>query len=817
MNESRKSAVSCVGLRAGLAGVALGALMLQGTPALGQVASNASKSDAAASPAAAAGPDDAKAWSDIVVTARFRSERVQDSPLAITALNSDTLAARGILKVSDLGNAAPNVTIQPSPANSGKSAYTLIRGVGQTDFNFAFEPGVALYIDEVYLGTVFGSQLDLMDTGQIEVLRGPQGTLFGRNSEGGAIRISSMLPKGDNSGYVEASYGSFDRRRVRAALDMALVPDRVLLRIAGGINKSNGYVELIDFACANPSQAGNLAPQTTKASCKVGTLGGDDTKFAQGTLRLNLSDRLRVDVRGSYLDDRGENVPQTLLIVANADPSAPPFTVPGQLAILDQRAIANPRIGVPFDGRFVTGDFYKAYSASSNLLSNRVYTNEAPVEAWSASGVINWEFVDGLTLHSVTAYQRYKGVVSDPGSAPLYTGSAIIPVRHNQFSQEISLSGKASVFARPLEWVVGGFLYNGNDRQLGFNDIELVPLTGLHFGQNDPSSNRSRSLFAHILYHATDKLGLEVGYRYSFERKRYTFNHYLTADFSPAPVFTIPAGAPFVVGGAEDKTQRGDPRVAINYQWTPQLMTYVSYSTGYKSGGVNPRPTTSADITAFGPETVKAYELGAKTQTRDRRLQFNVALYQSDYNGLQISASSGGAVPTFRYSNVGSARIRGFEVEANARPVEGLSFNAALGYTDFKILDLGAAAGVAGGPTLSSKPILVPTWNGTVGVQYKIDSGTIGSFTPRLETVFQSHVFTDADNTRAGRIPARALVNARLEWKTPLKGFDVALLVTNLLDKKHYLNLQNELDATATLRGQPGAPRQFLLTGRFEF
>lgn len=408
-----------------VATAAITGLAICDSPAAAQSTAPSSNSEVATSPSASQAPDGG--IPDIVVTARYRKESVQSTPVAITALNANELAGRGIVSVSDIGNAVPNVTIQPSPANGGKSAYTLIRGVRQTDANFAFEPGVAIYIDQVYLGTVFGSQLDLMDTGRVEVLRGPQGTLFGRNSEGGAIRINSVEPKGDNSGYLEGGYGSFSHFRLRGAADIGLVKDRVMLRVAGGINKSDGYVNLLDFACANPGAAGNLKPTTASKNCRIGTLGGEDTKFIQGTLRLQPSDALQIDLRGSYLDDGGENVPQRLLAVIPGDPDAAPNTTAGQIYFLGQRFIADPNVGIPFDNRFVTNNFYSSYSAFSNLLSNKQIPNRAPVRSWTVSGIVNWTISDNVSLHSVTAYQHYTGVIADPGAAPLSTGSAYSP------------------------------------------------------------------------------------------------------------------------------------------------------------------------------------------------------------------------------------------------------------------------------------------------------------------------------------------------------------------------------------------------------
>src|SRR5450755_4611982 len=190
----------------------------------------------------AAGPN-SDALAEIVVTAEFRSEKLQQTPLAITALSSDALAARNITTLVDVANAAPNVTMFESNAAYGKTNAAFIRGIGQGDFNFASaEPGVGIYIDDVYFSTTFGSMFDLLDLDRVEVLRGPQGTLFGKNSIGGAIRMISKKPQGDDTGYGEVTGGNYSRREIRGAFDVALIKDVLMLRVSGMSKQRNGYV-----------------------------------------------------------------------------------------------------------------------------------------------------------------------------------------------------------------------------------------------------------------------------------------------------------------------------------------------------------------------------------------------------------------------------------------------------------------------------------------------------------------------------------------------------------------------------------------------
>jgi outer membrane receptor protein involved in Fe transport len=186
---------------------------------------------------------------EVTVTARFREENLQKAPLAITALSAESLTDMGFTDLSQVGRAIPNTYFRQQSAAYGRSTAMFIRGVGQADFQFSQEPRTSMYIDDVYFATVFGSMFDLLDLERVEVLRGPQGTLFGRNSMGGAVRMISKQPKGDNTGRLDVSYGADDRIELRASYDTALIDDRLFLRLAGSAKKRSGYVDQVDFTC----------------------------------------------------------------------------------------------------------------------------------------------------------------------------------------------------------------------------------------------------------------------------------------------------------------------------------------------------------------------------------------------------------------------------------------------------------------------------------------------------------------------------------------------------------------------------------------
>ncbi len=231
------------------------------------------------------------------MTAQFRSEPVQATPLAITAIGSQQLEAQGLTRITDITNSAPNVVMKPSGSIYGPAATLFIRGVGQMDSSFAVDPGVGIYVDDVYRGITFGSLLDLLDLDRVEILRGPQGTLAGKNSIGGAVKLYSKKP-GDGGGYLEATTGSFDRLDAKGAADFTLVPDTLFMRVAAVTRHRDGYLDRLDFNCVHPS--GPTAPATSAVTsgCKIGSEGGQDYTAGRVAFRWVASDLRRGQFRG---------------------------------------------------------------------------------------------------------------------------------------------------------------------------------------------------------------------------------------------------------------------------------------------------------------------------------------------------------------------------------------------------------------------------------------------------------------------------------------------------------------------------------------
>ncbi len=247
---------------------------------------------------------------EIVVTAQYREEKLQDTPIAITALTSQMIEEQGATKLADILGNAPSVVFRQQSAAFGNSVTAFIRGFGQADFDPAFEPGVGLYIDDVYYPRLTGANFDLMDVERVEVLRGPQGTLEGRNAEGGAIRFVTKKPTGDGDAYAGITYGTRNRLEMRAGTDLKLA-DHLFARIAGAYSDQDGYVGVYSYGCLFPNSGVPATVGGTK--CKQYSLGDTGYRALRGTLRFNPSGQLDALLSADYIHDAHNNGAEILL------------------------------------------------------------------------------------------------------------------------------------------------------------------------------------------------------------------------------------------------------------------------------------------------------------------------------------------------------------------------------------------------------------------------------------------------------------------------------------------------------------------------
>ena len=839
-------------------GVTLAALLLATAPAFAAQGDQSSSSGETAA---------ASALPEVTVTAQFRSQNLQKTPIAITAMTADMLESRSQTSVVELANQAPNVTLEHgSPSTSGPGLQAFIRGIGQYDFNYAFEPGVGMYIDDVYYSTLTGSDFDLLDLDRVEIARGPQGTLAGMNSIGGSIKLFTKKPNGNNGGYLEATYGSYNRTDVRGAADFTLVKDQLFARVAGVARSQDGYVTRYDYACTHPALAAtyNIPSYQDKTGCKLGTEGGKAYVGARTSIRWLASDRLEINLSGDITRDNSEASPQTLLFVGTYSPAG---ITPGDPNTSFPRNSTAPTNGLPlWDAATGTSPFitYSPYgNYAGDTFTNSPYVNystymdtqpsdgtppwkavpKSYVNSWGLSGKINYQVTDDIEFISVSAYRRFSAYwAQDYDASPIGSAQLTYDTWHRQFSQEVRLQG--NLFDSAVNWVVGGFYFDQKSHYGGRNALGVF-----EFIEDDQIPASNKAVFGNVSWNVTDALQLNAGIRYTSEKKTFEFGRggILGNAYPPCVVNGVSYGNvhPAFCGlnGASGKFSghKVDYRAVVQYQWTPSLMTYASVATGFKGGGVNPRPFFPDQAIPFGQETLRAFEVGAKTSWFDNRIRANASVFVNRYNNIITSfRSTVGALPNpsclpnpnealcSYYLNAGRAQLRGAELEIDATPIDNFLIDASLSYLDFKYKHLTGcltatdpscianSGGLGSGLTYDMTTPYAPKWKYSVGAQYEFRIAGAGSLTPRLDLSHQSSVQTTAINSPATIIRGYTLLNGRVTWRDRDDTWSVALEVTNITKKLYYTGIIPNNNAFVIV-GSPAAPREWAVTVKRKF
>ncbi|MBL8552113.1 MAG: TonB-dependent receptor [Hyphomonadaceae bacterium] len=728
---------------------------------------------------------------DIVVTAEFREARVQDTPIAITALTGELLEERGIATVTEL--AAPNVNIAPGAGIFGPLAAVYIRGVGQYDSSFAYEPGVGVYVDDVYYGVLLGSDFELASLDRVEVLRGPQGTNSGRNSIGGSVKLYSQRPTGSNEGYLEASVGSFDRLDFRGSYDLSLVEDKLFLNVSGVSRRRDGHVSRVDFACANPSLAGTIPNTSTPGNCELGREGSEDVQALRATLRWIASDNVEINIR--------------------ADKSETDNTGPG-MTLYWADAPANTYGGVPYDSRFIPTNPYVSYATYYDPGTDWSLQSMNRVSAWGVSGDLSWRLGESLTLRSITAYREMEsGFTFDQDMSPIMVSQSYNGNEYQQFTQELRLSGAAGDW---LDWTVGGYYFDSEGKLLN----RVKSGTVLNFNTNDPVTSTSQSAFVQAILHPAPDFNITGGVRYTEDEKTYAFSRLDPITGAPAIIVGSLTGTSGSFSG-----DRVDYRLAADYRFSENFMAYAQVATGYKGGGINPKPFIPDQVVPFDPETVTAYEIGFKSDLLDRTLRLNVAAFFNDYKDIILIDANGaqGFFLSAEPINAGDAEVKGVEVEAEWHPTSALTLTTSVGYLDFEYTRLSADA-LGSGIAFGDVPPLTPEWKASGSIAYEFDLGANGSLTPRLDVQYTSEVYSDPANHGTDAlvgfpfflIDEYTLTNARLTYDSEDGLWQASVGVSNLTDEVYYTN-GFAFFFSGTGMNVIGRPREYEFTLRRKF
>ncbi len=794
----------------------------------------------------------------IVVTAQLREQSLQDIPLSVSAVTGEMLEARSQTNLAEISDQTPNLILQPNPAGQGNSMRAFIRGVGQSDQSPSVEPGVGIYVDDIYFGTVTASAFDLTDLERVEVLRGPQGTLAGQNSLGGAIKLYSRKPEGEG-GFVEATAGSFNRWDIKASADFTVVPDAVFARVTGVTRNRDGYVTRYDYACLNPDdpevQSGAIPRLAAVGDdCKLGTLGNQQMYAVRGSLRIAPSGSpLEINLSGDYTKDTSET--QASVLIASAESANA-----GSASPSDRSGLSIPYQGVAYDDRFVPygqyrrsgsvlndpyasyanfydpGVMYSAADAGSgppssitpgDPLGPFIAPSASQVDGWGVSGTIDYELSPDLALKSITGYRKYESQSgSDNDNSPVVFIQDSTKFYHHQFSQELRLAGNLA--DDTLHFVVGGFYYNAATRYEGrihtpFSSFCPGDTPCFSFINDDTADLTTYAGFANVAWDITDAFTLEGGIRVTHEKKEYLYKRLNPDGLGEYLPLSNPLNPLTGQVGLYEETLT-DYRLAASYKVAEDVLLYAQFATGFKGGGVAPRPYSFYQIRPFGAEKLKNYEVGMKGDFFDRRLRVNAALFYMDYsdyqgvpqvcvdsNGDELPDDKGG-VPgqCGQYLNVGDAEVKGFELEASLEPVDGLRFDGSMSLTDFEFTSSNfATTSVAVG---SERPG-IGEFKWSAGVQYEAEIEGFGSLSPRVDVVYTPGYCGNFACDPNVNVDSYTLVNARLTYRSPERDWSVALEGKNLLDKYYFINKFSSYYVT----GQPGRPREVALTVRKNF
>ena len=711
-----------------------------------------------AAPADGAGNDMGDA---IVVTAQKRAENIQDVPISIAAVSGETMESANVLTVMDLGRVATNFqTVRSSNTGSTRIG---IRGVGSLA-NTLIEPSVAVFVDGVYVprsGSILGAFLDIDG---VEVLRGPQGTLFGRNASVGALSIRSALPENEFSGEVSAEAGSFDH-----------------YKLSGHIN-----VPLGENVSARVAAMGQWYDGPWKNRYDGKTYGGSDDVAVRGTVKAEFGN-LEWIVRGDYTRLDGDGV-----VNFDFDPAS---VAPARLAFLRAAFSGGPDTNL--------NDRVMNQSVASGLLDKN----------WGVSSTASLDIAGGSTLRLINSYRKWTNDQLDGDiiflPVPLATRRSLFD--SGSWNHELQfISPEREWLNGHFDMVAGVYYFQekfGLGEQLNmdsqFCNI-LVPAgpgrtacaayyasTGGIAATDQDVFQKVRSIAAYAQgnIYFSDALTLTLGGRWTNDRKRGSYSQVS----SP---FTQTIRAPEVLDYPGLSESRFTYRVSLNYKPADDVMLFINHSTGYKSGGYNsgggvpalstfdPQGNLISTRRVFDRETVKNYEFGAKTSWLDRALTANITFFRMDIAGFQDRAFDG---VSFVVRNAGNLRQQGFELDLRLAPSDHFSFSGSLAYLDSKFTDFANASGlpgIGGTQDLTGKPnSFSPAWSGNVGVDWNGDIGSIGwtwAANANVSFVSDQYVGTVNDANPQSIADGYALLGARLALNGPDDRWSLAIFGSNL-------------------------------------
>lgn len=794
------------------------------------VCGEASAQDAATStaPTDEADASSGDASGDIIVTARRRAERLQDVPIAVSSFTGDDLRDKGIVNVTDLERTAPSLKFNQQMGGSTSQTVSL-RGQSQTDILLNTDSSVGVYVDEVNVPRTINLRSALFDVARIEVLRGPQGTLYGRNTTGGAISIISQAPDFDGvHGYAEASYGNYDDFKIGGAINLPLVEDRISLRLAGQHRQHDGY--------------------STDRFSGI-DLSDEKADFLRGSVLIQPTDNLEINWVTDWNRSRDNGFATQIRTIG-----APPFgttshvttglinysVFKGYLNPADIPGAANGNTpGATFVSGLNAGYADLLTLTTGNGIGFRETTYGGPypngalnpgneITSWGTGLRMSLE-LGSVTLKSVTGYRRLKrDSTTDLDATPAPTLQSWQNTKADFFSQEFQLVGNAA--NDNLVYQLGVYYSHEKGTEISGN------IAVRSINPNNPTiaigdiTNESYAAYAQATYKLTPELSLTGGARYTVEKKELVSHNQVFSAALNAFRCTVPPGnLPITAcsGTVGDTFKKPSWLVSLDYKPNHDVLFYGKASQSFRGGGTNLRATDAAAFEAFEPETAREYELGMKSDLLDGLLRLNLAAYLTKYSKIQrqtvIPTSTGGV--TVSVKNAASATIKGLEAEAILRPATGLTLSGTANFIDpeydrFVDLDpvtrlprdrssedFGSFNGVPRTQLSGSVRYELPIGDGTLAMQGNVYyQGRTRSLTLDVDKTFDR---ADVD------MPAYTLLSARLSYRFA-NDMEIAVFGENLANKKYFTGTL-DVSSLGYLLGSIGNPRTYGISLRIPF
>ena len=707
----------------------------------------------------------ANALEEIIVTAQRREEGLQDTPVAVTAFTSEALNDKGIENIAQMADFTPNLTFDTTSPISGLSsgAVVFIRGVGNTDFSLTTDPGVGTYVDGVYISRSVGGVLDVLDVERIEVLRGPQGTLFGRNTIGGALNITSRKPADELQGQLEITAGNFSHQDIRASIDIPFA-DTLRSTFALSSRRRDGYVYRV--------------------------LEGDE-----------LGDEKRLSFRGSVVfEPSGALDFQLSYDQTNIDEASAASTLAGFTA------------GAGTVG-YALANFSGANAIPTGLEDLAQYITEGEDDESFATGMSGTKLdINGVSLTSnfhgknfdlkyIVAYRETKGeFFRDPDNSPHAITETVNPdYEHEQLSHELQIIGTA--FADKLTYVGGLYYLEETGTDNVFVSVFLptpdmtagFPAVISNYADVD---NSSKAIYFQVSGNLTDIISITGGIRHTEDKKGFVYTQYIGADnqgaglpFFPGAVNENGVNAPGLLplvgngsGSINETFRQTSYKFGVDAALTDSTLLYYGFSQGFKSGGFVLRYVEAVNnVRTFKPETIDAHEIGLKWQGFDDKVRLNTAIFFSDYSDVQVTFfdALGGPIT----ANAGTVEIKGLEIELTVLFADNLLLDMGYGYTDAEYKEINPISGLSLSIDRSAKLVNTPKNSFNVGLEYTVTIGA-NELAFRVDYLYTDDIFNDSQNSSFLFQEATETMNASIRYSIN-ESTDIVIFGKNLTDERY--------------------------------